>query len=76
MDHVQQSVHSIWRFGVDEIVTSDNEIESSSTENNRQTVKVIIDNTIEAARNKICEVAIQKVKHVHSLCYISRIYWI
>ncbi|KDR23281.1 Unc-13-like protein D [Zootermopsis nevadensis] len=61
MDHVQQSVHSIWRFGVDEIDTSDNEIESSSTENNRQTVKVIIDNTIEAARNKICEVAIQKM---------------
>jgi hypothetical protein len=73
MDHVQQSIQSVvCEFGVDEIVMSDSKIESSSSENYRQTVKVVIDNTIEAARNKICEVAIQKVLHIHTFHYISR----
>jgi len=62
MDHVQLSVHSILcTFGVDKIITTDNETTCSTSENCRHTLKAVIDNTIESARNKIREAAVQKV---------------
>jgi hypothetical protein len=77
MDHVQQLIQSVVsEFGVEEIVTGDSKIESTSSESCRQSVKVVIDKRIEAARNKICEVAIQKVLHIYPFYYISRINWI
>jgi hypothetical protein len=63
-------------FGVNEITMSDSITENSLSENCRQTVKVIINNAVEAARIKISEVAVQKVLHIHPFYYISRIDWI
>jgi hypothetical protein len=61
MDYVQQPVQIIVsEFGLDEITAVDR-IKGSSSESGRQTVKVAIDNTIETARKKICEAAVQKV---------------
>ena len=64
MDHMQLPVQIIVsEFDLDEI-TAPNKIKGSSAESVRQTVKVVIDNTIETARTKICEAAVQKVFHI------------
>lgn len=61
MDHVQQPVQIIVsEFGLDEI-TAAYRSTGSSSDSSRQTVKVVIDNTIERARNKVCKEAVQKV---------------
>jgi len=61
MDHVQQPVEIIVsEFGLDEVTAADRS-KGSSSDSGTQTVKVVIDNTIERARNKICEEAVQKV---------------
>jgi hypothetical protein len=68
IDHVQQPVQIIVsEFGLDEITVADRS-EGSSSDSGRQTVKVVIDNTIERARNKICEEAVQKVLYMYVLC--------
>ena len=64
MDHVQQPVQiTVSEFGLDEITAADRS-KGSSSDSGTQTVKVVIDNTIERARNKICEEAVQKVLYI------------
>jgi len=64
MDHVQQPVQIIVsEFGLDKVTAADTS-KGSSSDSGTQTVKVVIDNTIERARNKICEKAVQKVLYI------------
>lgn len=64
MDHVQQPVQiTVSEFGLDEITAADRS-KGSTSDSGTQTVKVVIDNTIERARNQIHEVAIQKVLYI------------
>jgi hypothetical protein len=64
MDHVQQPVQiTVAEFGLDEITAADRS-KGSSSDSGTQTVKVVIDNTIERARKKICEEAVQKVLYI------------
>lgn len=64
IDHVQQPVQIIVsEFGLDEITAADTS-KGSSSGSGRQNVKVVIDNTIERARNKICKEAVQKVLYI------------
>jgi hypothetical protein len=61
---VQQPVQiTVSEFGLDEIAAPDRS-KGSSLDSGTQTVKVVIDNTIERARNKICEEAVQKVLYI------------
>lgn len=64
MEHIQQPVQIIVsEFGLDETTAADRSKDSSS-DTGTKTVKVVIDNTIERARNKICEAAVQKVLYI------------
>ena len=64
MDHVQQPVQiTVSEFGLDEITAADRS-KGSSSDSGTQTVKVVIDSTIERARNRIREEAVQKVLYI------------